>query len=324
MPDKQDDDEERARQLRALLDAAGMAAGSASLPLDSSRLFNSAGQSSLHQSLPSLAGFPRTNDPRIDLLQQLHLGQQNQFQLAQQLQNERLLAIELTQHSQRMAQLQALDQLQQEATIRRQLASLSSMNVPPMPVHEMSLLANHPGEQALLTLLANRQSAERQRASAMEPSPAPAPVVTTTKRAPPKAAKPPENTKEDPPQGENSDDSDAKPQAKDTSNFPEKLYKLLMSEERPDIVSFMPSGKSFQVHDRKIFIDEVAPKYFRVLKFSSFKRQLYTYDFQIVNDGPETGAYIHPNFQRGRPDLLKEVRRATTGYVERNAKKRPT
>jgi HSF-type DNA-binding len=102
--------------------------------------------------------------------------------------------------------------------------------------------------------------------------------------------------------------------------FPEKLHRLLIETEaegRGHIASFMPSGKSFRINDRKAFLEDIAPMYFRIMKFSSFKRQLYLYDFQFVENGEEQGCYFHPNFDRDNPDGLHKVRRVTKGYVAR-------
>jgi hypothetical protein len=109
--------------------------------------------------------------------------------------------------------------------------------------------------------------------------------------------------------------------------FPEKLHRLLIeseSEGRGHIASFMPSGKSFRIYDRKTFLEEVAPLYFRIMKFSSFKRQLYLYDFQFVESGDEQGSYFHPYFLRDDPDALHKVRRVTKGFVARAMKKKTT
>jgi hypothetical protein len=94
--------------------------------------------------------------------------------------------------------------------------------------------------------------------------------------------------------------------------FPEKLYRLLHEIEdmgKGHIISFAPTGKSFRIHHPDEFIAEIAPLYFKHKNIGSFKRQLHFYHFAKLSTGQEEGCYFHPDFQRGRPDLLPQVRR---------------
>ena len=78
------------------------------------------------------------------------------------------------------------------------------------------------------------------------------------------------------------------------SPFPFRLHKMLSDvEERGDasIVSWMPDGLHFKVHNPKRFVEEIIPKAFKQKSLKSFQRQLHLYGFQRVQDGPNKGAY---------------------------------
>jgi HSF-type DNA-binding len=115
---------------------------------------------------------------------------------------------------------------------------------------------------------------------------------------------------------------DNSPGQKKTENFVQKLYRLIIESEEQGlghIVSFCPSGKAFHIHDRQAFVEQVASRFFRSVKFNSFKRQLYWYHFQRHKSGPDEGAYFHVSFQKGRLDLLHKVRRCED-FIERRIK----
>jgi hypothetical protein len=94
--------------------------------------------------------------------------------------------------------------------------------------------------------------------------------------------------------------------------FPGKLYRLLAEAERDGnthIVSFTPDGRAFKINDPRAFIKEVSPNYFRQSLMSSFVRQLNFYGFDRLSHGPDLGAFAHPYFIRGRPELLDRIER---------------
>jgi hypothetical protein len=94
--------------------------------------------------------------------------------------------------------------------------------------------------------------------------------------------------------------------------FPGKLYRLLADEEsrgNSHIISFTPDGNAFKIHDPDAFMKDVAPNYFDQTHFTSFVRQLNLYGFDRVSHGHERGAFIHPQFLRGRGDLASRIQR---------------
>lgn len=97
--------------------------------------------------------------------------------------------------------------------------------------------------------------------------------------------------------------------------FPEKLHQLLLDCERNNqmhIISFVADGQAFDIHDETAFLNEVAPRYFKVTSLSSFQRQLYLYGFSKFRDpgAKHSQGYAHPNFLRDRPDMLPTIRRS--------------
>jgi hypothetical protein len=82
------------------------------------------------------------------------------------------------------------------------------------------------------------------------------------------------------------------------SRFPRKLHQLLESTDKNGlghIISWLPDGESFKVHDIKNFTNEVLPVFFGTIKFKSFQRNLNWWGFNTVsNKGPEKGTRSHP------------------------------
>lgn len=81
------------------------------------------------------------------------------------------------------------------------------------------------------------------------------------------------------------------------------------NEGRQSIVGWNPDGKTFQVHDHERFVSKVLPKHFKQSKYKSFQRQLNFYSFLRVISGPFEGAYGHPSFVKGNPELCKSIKR---------------
>jgi HSF-type DNA-binding len=73
-----------------------------------------------------------------------------------------------------------------------------------------------------------------------------------------------------------------------------KLKEILSDPENKDAISWLPSGKSFLVLDRKIFVQKVLPKYLgKATKYTSFTRKLSRWNFVRISNGPDEGAWMN-------------------------------
>ena len=87
------------------------------------------------------------------------------------------------------------------------------------------------------------------------------------------------------------------------------MLDLAESEGYASVVSWLPDGQSFIVHNVYAFVAVILPRYFKQSKYKSFQRQLNVWCFERVNKGPEKGAYRHPSFVRGQHGLCREMQR---------------
>ena len=55
------------------------------------------------------------------------------------------------------------------------------------------------------------------------------------------------------------------------------------------IVSWLPGGKAFKVHEADQFVKKIVPLYFKQRQYKSFQRQLHLYGFQRVSEGRDKG-----------------------------------
>lgn len=115
---------------------------------------------------------------------------------------------------------------------------------------------------------------------------------------------------------------------KGTSDFVKKLFSMLDDKAYESVVAWSPSGESFIVKDMNDFTKHVLPRNFRHSNFASFVRQLNKYDFHKVKN-PEDGSgtvgehvweFQHPDFVRGREDLLENVKRKIPAKKKSNLK----
>jgi hypothetical protein len=89
--------------------------------------------------------------------------------------------------------------------------------------------------------------------------------------------------------------------------FPLKLMKVLSTKEFREIITWMPSGKSFSIVKPKSFVADILPDHFKSAKFSSFTRKLHRWGFMRHYRGEEAGAFYHKDFQRDRLDLVEKM-----------------
>jgi hypothetical protein len=96
--------------------------------------------------------------------------------------------------------------------------------------------------------------------------------------------------------------------------FPQKLHQLLEETQKNgqwDVISWLPDGKSFKVHDKEEFIRNIMPSFFDLTKYKSFQRNLNLWGFTTVPKGPEKGKCSNPYFLRGFPLYCKAMKRIT-------------
>lgn len=106
------------------------------------------------------------------------------------------------------------------------------------------------------------------------------------------------------------------PQHNRNDTFPSKLFEILSNPEFSHIISWLPHGRTWKVHNKKEFEKVVMPKYFVMTKWSSFARQVNGWGFyRILIAGLDRDSYCNQMFSRDRPDLIKSMRRRTSARV---------
>lgn len=108
--------------------------------------------------------------------------------------------------------------------------------------------------------------------------------------------------------------------------FVAKLFRMVDEDASTGLIHWTPTGKSFLVANPEEFSKQILPKYFKHNNFSSFVRQLNMYGFHkvpptgfgaavsagglvSVPDATSNWEFAHPNFKRGHPELLGDVKR---------------
>ncbi|KAL7542825.1 hypothetical protein ACHAXR_012177 [Thalassiosira sp. AJA248-18] len=92
--------------------------------------------------------------------------------------------------------------------------------------------------------------------------------------------------------------------------FPLKFHRMLdqvKEEGQESIVSWLPHGRAFKIHQPKVFAATIMTRFFNQSKYTSFQRQLNLYGFSRCCRGRDAGAYHHPFFLRGKQTLSKNI-----------------
>jgi hypothetical protein len=101
-----------------------------------------------------------------------------------------------------------------------------------------------------------------------------------------------------------------------SKNFPETLFDVVSMDEHAHIVSWLPHGRGFIIHDKQRFASYILPTYFDSAKYTSFTRRLKRWKFTRVPRGPEIGAYYNDNFVRDKPGLVQDMRYRVEGQAD--------
>jgi osomolarity two-component system, response regulator SKN7 len=95
-------------------------------------------------------------------------------------------------------------------------------------------------------------------------------------------------------------------------DFVKKLYLIIEDSTYNDYIIWSTSGDSIIVKDPNEFSIKVLPLHFKHNKFASFVRQLNKHNFHRVKNPAlqdQECEFKHPNFQRGKKELLEQISR---------------
>lgn len=93
---------------------------------------------------------------------------------------------------------------------------------------------------------------------------------------------------------------------------PEDLRRMLEDAEQEGnttIVSWLPHGRAFKVHDKAAFAAYILPRYFKASKFTYFSDALRMWGWHRLKEGHDKGAYYHRLFIKDQPQLTRHLHR---------------
>ena len=91
--------------------------------------------------------------------------------------------------------------------------------------------------------------------------------------------------------------------------LPAKLREMLSTPEYERIISWLPHGRAWKIHDSQAFIEHIIPHFFDYQNFNSFIRLVNAWGFRRMMKGPDRNSYYHELFLRGKPHLHEMMRR---------------
>lgn len=88
-----------------------------------------------------------------------------------------------------------------------------------------------------------------------------------------------------------------------------------MKEDHSDIWCWTNSGTSIQIKSISALEQNILPKLFKHCKFTSFQRQLHSYDFKKIFHKGDVCLFRNPCFIKGRFAQLKNIKRKAPGFT---------
>eukprot|EP00984_Skeletonema_dohrnii_P023966 scaffold13072_cov78-Skeletonema_dohrnii-CCMP3373.AAC.1 len=108
-------------------------------------------------------------------------------------------------------------------------------------------------------------------------------------------------------------------------NFPACLHEMLSNEHYSHIISWMPHGRAWKVHNKRLLVGEpILGKILGLPSYASFTRELSEWGFKMLHQaGPDYGCYYHECFLRGHPQLTALMKKTAEPDFYAIAKQRP-
>jgi len=82
---------------------------------------------------------------------------------------------------------------------------------------------------------------------------------------------------------------------------------IIDDEANHNIVSWLPQGNGFTIHDKKQFEQVILPKFMKKIHYSSFTRRMNRWNFVLYNVSHTSSRYFHPQFIKGDYDSAREM-----------------